>query len=409
MRTRAVALALGLVLVLAGGGWAAGPSPMFPVPPPIPPYLQAEFQRLGVHASQWQSSYDLIADTIGRQVRALPQLGRQYGPLRFYGDQAVREVGRTVSRGQVMRQQILQIVRSASQRAGGMASNFRLYLSQAGQYAGALRARLHPNTIQFLNQQAYLAGGAAGAGAAGAGGAGGAAGGGIGAWMSRMWSSLRGLGSSGTALSLMSYMAVAGATQATIQMCLTQYEGEMRALGNAAERRAYNRLVEMMVAHLQDGSLELPEGMTMANGIRLLRKNYKAGRPPFSGFRSRLVVQRERELSGDKRGWHVIWSNDVGWLHVGTYDAFEKEKKRPRGREIWGGRSKQPLKPVELAGPFRSMEEAIKAVGRGVGKATRAHAPLAFPKVYYVGTFKGKKLKLGFEIVRHAAFKPYLP
>ncbi len=118
-----------------------------------------------------------------------------------------------------------------------------------------------------------------------------------------------------------------------------------------------------------------------------------------------LVAERDRLEEQLKSG-----SMYVGWVHVGTAERFDREKYRPRGSEIWGGRGGEPLKNTQLldAKGYATMEGAVKAVGAAFGKATRKTAPLAQPRVYY-GFGPTDENKIGFEIVNHPAFKEFLP
>src|SRR5207244_816954 len=93
---------------------------------------------------------------------------------------------------------------------------------------------------------------------------------------------------------------------------------------------------------------------------------------------------------------NCAWSNDVGWIHVGTQAQFESAQ--TRGSEIWGGLSRDPLKKTALLGgkKFKTEAEAMRALSGALpGKIARKGAPLAFPKVYYTAG----KMMLGSEIV----------
>jgi len=127
---------------------------------------------------------------------------------------------------------------------------------------------------------------------------------------------------------------------------------------------------------------------------------------------SSLIVERDRLLQMQEYGdMFVVWYNDVGWLYAGTRARYVLDKKRTRGSEIWGGRSKEPLNSSQILEKkgYTTMKAAVEAVGEAIGKAQRKRAPLAFPKVYYVGKVGGKELKLNSLLVRHPSFQKYLP
>lgn len=124
-----------------------------------------------------------------------------------------------------------------------------------------------------------------------------------------------------------------------------------------------------------------------------------------------LIAERDRleEFVASGSLW-VVWTNDVGWVHVGPHEVFEKGKWLTKRDEVWGGKSTDPLvsKLVLDAKGYKTSEEAIKAVAAALGKVERRESPRAAPQVYYVGTMDGEK-KIGFEIVNHPAFQKSLP
>jgi hypothetical protein len=136
-------------------------------------------------------------------------------------------------------------------------------------------------------------------------------------------------------------------------------------------------------------------------------------RLPWHSIRAkRLAGQVDRPVKpvqpskpGKGTGQYVVWSNDVGWIHVGTQEQFASAQ--TRGSEIWGGHSQERLKKTAMLGgkKFRTEAEAMHALAKALpGKVARRRAPLAFPKVYYTAG----KLNLGFEIVNHPVFKPLI-
>lgn len=79
---------------------------------------------------------------------------------------------------------------------------------------------------------------------------------------------------------------------------------------------------------------------------------------------------------------YLVWSNDLGWIHIGTVQQFKTPRRR--GDEIWGGSSNELLSKETMLGGrhFESREEAFAALIELVdGKLTRKRHPLAFPKV----------------------------
>jgi hypothetical protein len=104
-------------------------------------------------------------------------------------------------------------------------------------------------------------------------------------------------------------------------------------------------------------------------------------------------AQPESESEGNK--W-VVWSNDVGWVHLGTMQQFLHPG--PRSSETWGGNSTEPLKHSKLLGPFATEEEAAKALDAAVSEVEERYSALARPRNYLVAKIGGQELKLGSEI-----------
>jgi flagellar motility protein MotE (MotC chaperone) len=126
----------------------------------------------------------------------------------------------------------------------------------------------------------------------------------------------------------------------------------------------------------------------------------------------RLIAERDRLEAMLKSGsMFVVWYNDVGWVHVGTMEEFERAKFYPRVSEIWGGLGKEPLKNTLILNTkgYTSLVEAIKAIGKEVGAATKKGSPLASPTSYWVGNVGGAERMLSSGIVDHPAFKEFLP
>jgi hypothetical protein len=118
---------------------------------------------------------------------------------------------------------------------------------------------------------------------------------------------------------------------------------------------------------------------------------------------------RLRGLIEALRGLVVVWTNDVGWVHVGSKESFQNPG--PRGGEIWGGLGGEPLVHAQALGgrEFKSQTDAIKALGEALGTVEKKHTPLASPNDWYEGQLDGKKVMIGFEIVQDPEFKPFLP
>ena len=91
------------------------------------------------------------------------------------------------------------------------------------------------------------------------------------------------------------------------------------------------------------------------------------------------------------------WSNNIGWIHVGTVDQFLNPA--AYRDEIWGGLSAQPMVYTEMLGgrKFPSRDAAMKAMAAEIGSMKKLQAPLAVPRIYYMS---GER-KIGFEIVNH--------
>ena len=91
-----------------------------------------------------------------------------------------------------------------------------------------------------------------------------------------------------------------------------------------------------------------------------------------------------------------IWSNDVGWIHLGPKSEFEKEK--PRYLETWGGNSNEPLVKTKLFGPFDTKEQAIEKLEEVVNEVEERYNRFASPSQYLVVKIGGKEYKLDKEI-----------
>jgi len=91
-----------------------------------------------------------------------------------------------------------------------------------------------------------------------------------------------------------------------------------------------------------------------------------------------------------------VWSNDVGWLHLGQKSEFEREK--PRRLETWGGNSNDPLVKTKLFGPFDTKELALEKLEEAVKELEERYNRLAYPKQYLVVKIGDKEYKLGSEI-----------
>ena len=91
-----------------------------------------------------------------------------------------------------------------------------------------------------------------------------------------------------------------------------------------------------------------------------------------------------------------VWSNDVGWLHLGTQSDFEREK--PRRLEHWGGNSNEPLVRTKVFGPFDTKKLGLERLETEVKDLEERYNRLARPKLYLVAKVGGKEYKLGEEI-----------
>ena len=62
----------------------------------------------------------------------------------------------------------------------------------------------------------------------------------------------------------------------------------------------------------------------------------------------------------------MVWSNDVGWIHVGTEADFHTPQ--TKGGEIWGGTSSAPLKRTAMLGgkKFSTEKAALQALAHAL-------------------------------------------
>lgn len=107
-------------------------------------------------------------------------------------------------------------------------------------------------------------------------------------------------------------------------------------------------------------------------------------------FTPSASAQNERD-----NDW-VAWTNDVGWLHMGTINEFKRE--RSRSSETWGGNSSEPLVKTKILGPFSSREQTLKAIDEAITELTEQYKALARPNYVLVGKIGGKDYYLGKEI-----------
>lgn len=177
---------------------------------------------------------------------------------------------------------------------------------------------------------------------------------------------------------------------------LTEYLGGQST--RMARRGQLNDLAARYIKALKDKRIRLRPGATAAEVLQRIRNGDLWGLDELLEPASQLGPKPEPASE------YMAWYNDVGWIHVGTVRQFHSI--RARGSETWGGRSKEPLRKIPILGGrrFSSLDEAMQALVREIGASmARRRAPLAFPKVYYVAGDK----KLGFEIVRHPAFRTF--
>ena len=143
---------------------------------------------------------------------------------------------------------------------------------------------------------------------------------------------------------------------------------------------------------------------------RRLEKGGAETRRLFAEF-VRLKQERDRlEKLLKAKGNFVIWTNDVGWIYVGTVEGFEGQKGRARGSEIWGGRSTESMRSWLLDQTrYGTLEDAVVAVGKNFGKARRHFYRLAHPRVTYRVKAAGRERFLKPIIYEHSAYKEYMP
>ena len=91
-----------------------------------------------------------------------------------------------------------------------------------------------------------------------------------------------------------------------------------------------------------------------------------------------------------------VWSNDVGWLHIGPKSKFEREK--PRRLETWGGNSNEPLVKTKLYDSFDTKELALEKLEKDVKELEERYSRYVSPRQYLVAKIGGKEYKLGREI-----------
>ncbi len=148
----------------------------------------------------------------------------------------------------------------------------------------------------------------------------------------------------------------------------------------------------------QTGKQKLVPGATVKEFIAALHKGDKA-------LMTKMLVQATPAVRNTDNQGYVAWTNDVGWIHVGTIESFRKPS--AKGSEIWGGLSRDPMTYSVLLGgkSFETFDDAVRAIAPVIGPGVvRKNAALASPSVYY----KSGEQMVGFEIVRHPSFKGYI-
>ncbi len=91
-----------------------------------------------------------------------------------------------------------------------------------------------------------------------------------------------------------------------------------------------------------------------------------------------------------------VWSNDVGWLHLGPKSKFDREK--PRRLETFGGNSNELLVKTQLYDSFDTKELALEKLEKDVKELEERYSRYASPSQYLVAKIDGKEYKLGKEI-----------
>jgi hypothetical protein len=103
--------------------------------------------------------------------------------------------------------------------------------------------------------------------------------------------------------------------------------------------------------------------------------------PPVAACRPR------RTPTPNGIGDWMVWTTQVGWLHVGTKN--ELSRSQPMSEEIWGGSSNAPLVKTMIAGPFASRDQALEEVASRLSAVTRDFNATTTPKEVLSATIQG--------------------
>ncbi len=130
--------------------------------------------------------------------------------------------------------------------------------------------------------------------------------------------------------------------------------------------------------------------------------------------RGNLVRERDHLVGvlASLEDTYVVWTNDVGWVHVGSMAMFERAKNTPHHSEKWGGMGNEPLvNTLALGGTkFHEYGKAIEALGAALGSSLELkHAPTASPPSYWVGKLGGKEVMIGRDVMGAEEFKKFMP
>lgn len=88
----------------------------------------------------------------------------------------------------------------------------------------------------------------------------------------------------------------------------------------------------------------------------------------------------------------VIYSTEVGWLHIGTRTEFEAPTKKRE--EAWGGASEDPLRKTLLQEGLFSYSQALRTLCSGLSKVRYGFHPTAQPRETVEGDFRGQHYRL---------------
>ncbi len=179
---------------------------------------------------------------------------------------------------------------------------------------------------------------------------------------------------------------------ATYDQVLAYFGGQSSGMVLAAQP---TKLEASYLQGIKEGRIKLAAGYTSVQLISAVRAGDKA-------LVNRMLAKATPAARPTDNQGYMAWVNDVGWIHVGTVESFRARSERRS--EIWGGMSSEPQVKSPLLGgrTFDKIDDAMSALaGQIGGSIVKRFSSLASPWQYYDAGDK----HVGFEIVRHPAFK----